>query len=71
MEVTTTIRPFITAEFAGTLLFKKFGARFFLPSLVISWGIICTFQGQNLSVLFKIIFCQTTWVLNFPLLQDL
>ena len=42
-------RPYIAAELGGSLLVKKIGPRFFLPTLVIAWGIVATFQGQNLS----------------------
>ena len=64
-------RPYIATELGGSLLVKKIGPRFFLPTLVISWGVICIFQGQKLSVILRIFFCQQPCDLISPLLQDL
>ena len=49
-------RPYIVADLAGSLLFKKIGPRVLLPTVVIAWGIVATLQGKKLGGFYSSIF---------------
>lgn len=45
IALTVTYIPYIAAEMPLTLAMKKIGPNIMIPTLVILWGIVTTFQG--------------------------
>ncbi|KAL1411874.1 hypothetical protein Q8F55_002853 [Vanrija albida] len=45
LALTTTYIPYIVAELPLTLAIKKIGPHILIPTLVILWGLVTTFQG--------------------------